>query len=108
GQVVKVGRSADSLQPQITCLLEDRERNVLVGTDGAGLARFKPRPFTSWFGQLGGLAGTLINSIGEDSPGRILIGTEGAGLRRTGGGMPPGLIATADGLLGRKQRITSL
>lgn len=109
GQVVKVGRSADSLSPQIVCLLEDRERNVLVGTDGAGLARFKPRPFAAWFGQLGGLAGTLVTSIGEDPPGRILVGTEGAGLRRLGGEPPSAaLIASADGLLTRKQRITSL
>jgi signal transduction histidine kinase/ligand-binding sensor domain-containing protein/CheY-like chemotaxis protein len=107
-QAVKVGHTADSLSPQITCLFEDRERNVLVGTDGAGLARFKPRPFTAWFGHLGGLAGALINSIGEDPPGRILVGTEGSGLRRVGGGKPPALIATTDGLLDRKHRVTSL
>ena len=108
GEVVKVGRSADSISPQITCLLEDRERNVLVGTEGAGLARFKPRPFTAWFGQLGGLAGTLVDSIAEESSGRILVGTDGAGLRHLGDGTAPAVIATTDGLLGRKQRITSL
>jgi signal transduction histidine kinase/ligand-binding sensor domain-containing protein/CheY-like chemotaxis protein len=108
GEVVKVGRSADSLSPQITCLLEDRERNVLVGTDGAGLARFKPRAFTAWFGQLGGLAGALVDSLGEDSDGRVLVGTDGAGLRRIGGGAPPSLVTSSDGLLIRKQRITSL
>ncbi len=108
GEVVKVGHSADSLSPQITCLLEDRERNVLVGTDGAGLARFKPRAFTAWFGQLGGLAGALVDSLGEDSAGRIFVGTDGAGLRRLGGGVPPTLITSSDGLLIRKQRITSL
>ncbi|MEP6671561.1 MAG: two-component regulator propeller domain-containing protein [Chthoniobacter sp.] len=108
GRVVKAGHSADSLSPQIISLFEDRERNVLVGTDGAGLARFKPRPFTAWFGQLGGLAGALINSVGEDSGGRILVGTEGSGLRRVGGETPPALMTTADGTLGRRQRITSL
>jgi signal transduction histidine kinase/ligand-binding sensor domain-containing protein/CheY-like chemotaxis protein len=108
GRIIKAGRNADSLSPQITSLFEDRERNVLVGTDGAGTARFKPRPFLAWFGQLGGLAGAMINSIGEDPPGRMLIGTEGSGLRQTGGGIPPALITTADGVLGRKQRITSL
>ena len=108
GRLVKAGHSADSLSPQITCLFEDRERNVLVGTDGAGLARFKPRPFATWFGQLGGLAGALVNCIGEDSPGHMLIGTEGSGLRRIGGDMPPALIASTDGPLVRKQRITSL
>ncbi|MDR3401776.1 MAG: two-component regulator propeller domain-containing protein [Chthoniobacter sp.] len=108
GRIVRAGHSADSLLPQIISLFEDRERNVLVGTDGAGLARFKPRPFTAWFGQLGGLAGALIDSIGEDASGRILIGTEGSGLRSVGGDGPPALITTADGTLGRKQRITSL
>ena len=108
GRVVRAGRSADGLSPQITSIFEDRERNVLVGTDGAGLARFKPRPFAAWFGQLGGLAGALVDSIGEDPLGRILIGTEGSGLRREGGGAPPSLITTPDGTLGRNQRITSL
>jgi signal transduction histidine kinase/ligand-binding sensor domain-containing protein/ActR/RegA family two-component response regulator len=108
GRVVRAGHSADSLSPQVFCLFEDRERNVLVGTDGAGLARFKPRPFNAWLGQLGDLAGSLINSIGEDPPGRMLIGTEGSGLRQLGGGTPPALITTPDGVLGRKQRISSL
>jgi len=108
GRVVKAGRSADGLSPQITCLFEDRERNVLVGTEGAGLARYKPRPFTAWFGQLGGLAGTLTDSVGEDPSGRILVGTEGAGLRRIGGGTAPAIVLTPDGTLGRKQRITTL
>ncbi|MEI9894497.1 MAG: two-component regulator propeller domain-containing protein [Chthoniobacter sp.] len=108
GRMVKAGHNADSLSPQIISLFEDRERNVLVGTDGAGLARFKPRPFTAWFGQLGGLAGALVDSIGEDASGRILIGTEGSGLRRIGGDTLPALLTTADGILGRKQRITSL
>ena len=89
GRIVRAGHSADGLSPQITCLFEDRERNVLVGTDGAGTARFKPHPFTAWFGQLGGLAGAMIDSIGEDPPGRMLIGTEGSGLRHVGGGAPP-------------------
>jgi len=108
GRTVRAGHNADSLSPKVVCLLEDRERNVLVGTDGAGIARFKPRPFNAWFGQLGGLAGALINSIGEDPPGRMLVGTEGSGLRRLGGGAPAALITTPDGVLGRKQRITSL
>jgi signal transduction histidine kinase/ligand-binding sensor domain-containing protein/CheY-like chemotaxis protein len=108
GRAVRAGHTADGLSPQITCLFEDRERNVLVGTDGAGLARFKSRPFSAWFGQLGGLAGTMIDSIGEDASGRILIGTEGSGLRSVGGGGPPGLVVTPNELLGRKQRITSL
>lgn len=108
GQVVKVGRSADNLAPQITCLFEDRERDILVGTDGAGLARFKPRPFNAWFGQLGGLAGALVNSIGEDSSGHIFIGTDGSGLRRLEENTPPSLVSTTDGVLGRKLRVMSL
>jgi signal transduction histidine kinase/ligand-binding sensor domain-containing protein/CheY-like chemotaxis protein len=108
GRVLRAGHGADSLSPQILSLVEDRERNVLVGTDGAGLARFKPRPFLSWLGQLGGMAGALVDSIGQDASGRMLIGTEGSGLRQVGGDTPPALITTPDGLLARKQRITSL
>jgi signal transduction histidine kinase/ActR/RegA family two-component response regulator len=107
GRLVSVGAEADSLSPQVLSLFEDRERNVLVGTNGAGLARFKPRPFNTWFGQLGGLAGVLVNSVGEDSTGRILVGTEGSGLRWLRGSGQAGLIADG-GVFGQKTRVTSL
>jgi signal transduction histidine kinase/ligand-binding sensor domain-containing protein/ActR/RegA family two-component response regulator len=106
GRLVSVGTGTDSLSPQVLSLFEDRERNVLVGTNGAGLARFKPRPFNAWFGQLGGLAGVLVDSVGEDSTGRILVATEGSGLRWLRGEQA-GLI-TNGGVFSQKGRVTSL
>ena len=71
GRILKAGRSVDSLSPQITCLFEDRERNVL---SSERMAPARPgssrRAFVAWFGQLGGLAGAMVNSIGEDPAGR--------------------------------------
>jgi signal transduction histidine kinase/ligand-binding sensor domain-containing protein/CheY-like chemotaxis protein len=107
GRLVTVAAESEALSPQVLSLFEDRERNVLVGTNGAGLARFKPRPFNPWFGQLGGLAGVLVNSIGEDSKGRILIGTEGSGLLWVRGGEQAGLIAD-HGVFGPRARVTAL
>ncbi|MEA3207868.1 MAG: two-component system, cell cycle sensor histidine kinase and response regulator CckA [Chthoniobacter sp.] len=108
GRKVIASTSAETLPAQITCLFEDRERNVLVGTAGAGVARFKPRPFAVWFGRLGGLAGTIVNTICEEAPGRILIGTEGSGLRRISRDRPPTLLVSDDGALGPKHRVSSL
>ncbi len=108
GRVVTASAGAESLPAQITCIFEDRERNVLVGTAGAGVARFKPRPFAVWFGRLGGLAGTIVNTVCEEAPGRILVGTEGAGLRRISRDKPPALLVSTDGALGPKHRVTSI
>jgi signal transduction histidine kinase/ligand-binding sensor domain-containing protein/ActR/RegA family two-component response regulator len=108
GRVVTASAGAESLPAQITCLFEDRERNVLVGTAGAGIARFKPRPFAVWFGRLGGLAGTTVNTVCEEARGRILVGTEGAGLRRISRDRPPVVLVSPDGALGPKHRVTSI
>jgi len=108
GSALAVGSNTERLRAQITCLFEDRERNVLVGTAGAGVARFKPRPFSVWFGRLGGLSGTIVNTIGEEPSGTLLIGTEGSGLRRIGPGIDPQPIVSRDGLLGPRHRVTSI
>ncbi|MGB8170415.1 MAG: two-component regulator propeller domain-containing protein [Chthoniobacteraceae bacterium] len=108
GRVVTASASAETLPARVTSLFEDREHNVLVGTAGAGVARFKPRPIAVWFGRLGGLAGTIVNAVCEAEPGRILVGTEGSGLRRISRDRPPELLVSRDGALGSKQRVTSL
>lgn len=81
GRILTASEGVDGLQAQINSLFEDRERNILVGTVGAGFARFKPRPFGVRLAQLGGLSGTLVNTLFETEPGRILVGTEANGLR---------------------------
>jgi signal transduction histidine kinase/ligand-binding sensor domain-containing protein/ActR/RegA family two-component response regulator len=108
GRVLASGTNTERLRAQITCLVEDRERNVLVGTAGAGVARFKPRPFSVWFGRLGGLSGTIVNTVGEEPSGTMLIGTEGSGLRRVGPGIDSQPIVSRDGLLGPRHRVTSI
>ena len=107
-RILTASLNAEGLPAQISCVFEDRERNVLVGTAGAGVARFKPRPFSVWFGRLGGLAGTIVNTIGEEPTGALLVGTEGNGLRRIEAGALPQAIVSRDGLLGPKHRVTSI
>ena len=108
GRRLVASLNAEGLAAQITCIYEDRERNVLVGTTGAGVARFKPRPFSVWFGRLGGLAGTIVNTICEEPSGALLVGTEGNGLRRIGPDGEPQSIVSRNDLLGRKHRVTSI
>ena len=80
GRLLRPEHGREELRPQVNCLLEDREHNVLVGTAGAGLTRFQPQDFVIPLGHLGSLAGSQINCVTEASPGRILAGTEGNGL----------------------------
>ncbi len=108
GRSLAASLNAEGLPAQITCIYEDRERNVLIGTAGAGIVRFKPRPFSVWFGRLGGLAGTIVNTICEEPSGALLVGTEGNGLRRIGIDGASQSIVSPDELLGRRHRVTSI
>ena len=108
GRVLRPEHGRDALRPQVNCLLEDREHNILVGTAGAGLTRFKPQDFQIPLGHLGSLAGSQINCVIEVTPGRILAGTEGNGLFLIEGGEAKRPIVSADGELGARQRVTSL
>ena len=108
GTILNPGKSAEVLRPQVACIFEDRERNILVGTTGAGLARFKPANFQLALGQTGSLSGSLINSVAAVGPGRILAGTEGNGLFLIEHGIATAQIVASDSSLGRKGRVTSL
>ena len=108
GRLLRPEHGREALRPQVNCLLEDREHNVLVGTAGAGLARFKPQDFTVPLGQFGSLAGSQVNCVIEAAPGRMLAGTEGNGLFLIEGGDAKSHILSADGELGARQRVTSL
>ncbi len=108
GRLLRPEHGREALRPQINCLLEDRERNVLVGTAGAGLMRFKPQDFTLPLGKNGSLAGSQVNCVVEAAPGRMFAGTEGNGLFLIEGGEAKKRILSADGTLGATQRVTSL
>ena len=108
GRLLRPEHGREALRPQINCLLEDRERNVLVGTAGAGLMRFKPQDFLVPLGQIGSLAGSQVNCVVEAAPGRIFAGTEGNGLFLIEGGVAKNRILSTNGELGPRQRVTSL
>jgi signal transduction histidine kinase/ligand-binding sensor domain-containing protein/CheY-like chemotaxis protein len=108
GQFIRIGGGAEVLEPQILALFEDRERNILAGTVGAGLARFKPEVFKLTLGQPGSMAGVLVNSIYEEAPGRMLVATEGSGLYRVTEDQPPQVIVSTNRALTPRHRVTSL
>ncbi len=108
GRLLRPEHGREELRPQVNCLLEDREHNILVGTAGAGLTRFKPQDFVIPLGRLGSLAGSQIDCVAAAGPGRILAGTEGNGLFVIEGGEAKRRIVSTEGNLGTRQRVTSL
>jgi len=60
-------------------VFEDREGDLWVGTNGGGLARFKPRRFQS-FGVESGLTERVVDSLWPGRDGGEWIGTRGKGL----------------------------
>src|SRR5262249_16742834 len=65
----------------VRSIREDREGNIWVGTDGAGLARIKPVVFRSLSRDLG-LSGDCVLSVCEGSEGELWIGYIADGLDR--------------------------
>ena len=63
----------------VTCLYEDHENNLWVGTEGNGLYRLAHDVFTS-FTMKEGLSSDRILSLAEDREGNLWIGTRGGGL----------------------------
>ena len=107
GRMLESSGNREMLRPPVACIFEDRERNVIVGTAGAGIARFKPANFTVMLGQPGGLSGTMVNSVTVTGPGRVLVGTEGNGLVAVENGAARHIV-TADGALDVRHRVTSV
>ena len=62
-------------------LLEDREGNLWIGTDGGGLNRLTDGVFTS-FAEKQGLSNDTVNALHEDREGSLWIGTNLGGLNR--------------------------
>jgi len=69
----------------VRCVMEDRERNLWVGSGGGGLMRLRPRTFFS-YGLDNGLPNPVVKAVAEQTQERILIGTYGAGVARLEGG----------------------
>ena len=108
GNLINPEKGSDVLRPHIMCIFEDRERNILVGTSGGGLARYKPANFHLALGRIGTLAGAFVNTIAAVSPGLVLAGTEGNGLFLIKNGEATTQIVSEDRALGVNQRVTSL
>ena len=65
----------------IQCLYKDREQNIWIGTDGAGVYKFKNEKFT-YFSKENGLPEKYINTVTEDNRGQIWIAMRSNGLCR--------------------------
>jgi signal transduction histidine kinase/ligand-binding sensor domain-containing protein len=65
-----------------SCILEDREGQVWIGTWTQGLFRFNPDGALEHFSFVSGAFSETIRSIFEDKEGNIWVGVHGAGLRR--------------------------
>jgi ligand-binding sensor domain-containing protein len=62
----------------ITCLEEDREGNLWVGSNGGGLVQVQRRSFRV-FSAKEGLEQVVVNSMAELGDGSVLVGTHGGG-----------------------------
>lgn len=70
---------ADGLpNTSITCLKEDREGNLWVGSNGGGLVQVQRRSFRV-FSAKEGLEQVVVNSMAELGDGSVLVGTHGGG-----------------------------
>ncbi|MEW6158450.1 MAG: two-component regulator propeller domain-containing protein [Verrucomicrobiota bacterium] len=69
--------------PQITirAIFQDRERNIWVGTDGAGILRLRPRPFHV-FDRARGLESEVVYSVSPAGGGGVWIACNSGGVWR--------------------------
>ncbi len=67
------------LEAPVTCVYEDREENVWIGTEGGGLARLTPRQLVT-FTRKDGLPGDVINALMEAPDGQLWVGGQGGGV----------------------------
>lgn len=71
-------------QSQVSCLLEDQQGYIWVGTYQGGVARLGPSGFTT-FGPAQGLLGRAVSTLMEDRQGYIWVGTQDGGVTRIRG-----------------------
>jgi ligand-binding sensor domain-containing protein/signal transduction histidine kinase len=62
-------------------LYEDREGDLWVGTDSAGLHLLREQKFTT-YSTTDGLTGNFVRSVFESANGELWVGTDGEGLNR--------------------------
>ena len=66
---------------RVLAMREDREGNLWLGTDSAGLHLLRDQKFTTYTTR-DGLSGDFVRSVLETAEGTLWIGTDGAGLNR--------------------------
>lgn len=69
---------------RVLSMREDREGNLWLGTDSAGLHLLRDQKFTTYTTR-DGLSGDFVRSVLETAEGALWIGTDGAGLNRSTG-----------------------
>ncbi len=79
GKISPVSAGGYVPMTEITALLQDRDRNVWVGTLGDGLFRINKEGVLQ-YSVTNGLSGVEVKSLYEDSAGNIWVGTFGGGL----------------------------
>jgi ligand-binding sensor domain-containing protein/signal transduction histidine kinase len=81
---------------RVLAMYEDREGDLWLGTDAAGLHVLRDQKFTTYTTS-DGLSGNFVRCVFQSAHGELWIGTDGAGLnRRTSSGFVH--VTTADGL----------
>jgi len=83
GRFEKPSAIASPPLPGVMAILEDRDRNLWLGTSGGGIARLREGRIESWIPGAGP-ATSLIWSLAEDSEGSLWFGTQPGGLHRLG------------------------
>lgn len=68
--------SRSSAPSPVRCLLEDREGNLWVGTDGMGVFRLRKGRFEQ-FTTRQGLGSAFVQTLWVDAAGMLWVGTNG-------------------------------
>jgi ligand-binding sensor domain-containing protein/signal transduction histidine kinase len=85
-QLQSFAPSSNLAANRVLAMYEDREGDLWLGTDSAGLHLLRDQKFTTYTTS-DGLSGNFVRCVFQSANGDVWIGTDGAGLnRRTGSG----------------------